>query len=270
MPGHTLGSIVVKYENYIFSGDSIGTGYIGVGALTAEEYIQSVQHLLDSMGAGKYIVYGGHTGECRGPMTEKYVTDLLLCARAMVANTIAGPPYWRSGESSTRKVSTVGGSSITYSISAVHRIVAALRGLRISPGTLYQGYEPQFALPAGAPATRSSGFAPLIGYYYAAVDGSVDSLTITPTVQDADYKSLTVNGAQVRSEATYNANLNPGKNRLAIAVTAADGATRTYPLFVVRNARCPPQTGGIFGRSALPTGVGVRFRYMVNNTALYE
>jgi glyoxylase-like metal-dependent hydrolase (beta-lactamase superfamily II) len=57
VPGHTLGSIVMKYGHYLFSGDSIGTGYIGVGAFSVEQYITFLQHLLDVMGEGKYVIF---------------------------------------------------------------------------------------------------------------------------------------------------------------------------------------------------------------------
>jgi glyoxylase-like metal-dependent hydrolase (beta-lactamase superfamily II)/predicted esterase len=240
VPGHTLGSIVMKYEHYLFSGDSIGTGYVGVGALSIEEYVQSLQHLLDRMGSGKYTIYGGHTGELTAPMTEKYVHDLLDCAKAVVNHAIAARTYWRSAELSTRKVSSVGGSSITYNINDARRITGGLRALRISRGILGQGYEPQF--PAfvdgtqGIRAPRYVGFAPYISYYYTTVDGTVSTLDITPTVRDADYKSMAVNGVAVRSGEAYQATLNAPRSRFAIIVTAADGATRTYTLDVIKNA----------------------------------
>jgi predicted peptidase/glyoxylase-like metal-dependent hydrolase (beta-lactamase superfamily II) len=232
VPGHTAGSIVMKYENYLFPGDSIGTGYIGVGALSAEQYIGSLQHLLDRMGPEHYDIYAGHTGEVTVPMTEKYVHDLMECARAMVAGTIAGPPYWRSGESALRRVSTVGNSSITYAFSAVHTTRAALRGLTISKGSLLSGYASNFADNSRAP-----GFSPVTQYYFARVDANVDTLAITPTVADADYKSLTVNGNAVKSGETYNTNLSEGENPFAITVTAADGTTRTYSVNVTKSAR---------------------------------
>jgi glyoxylase-like metal-dependent hydrolase (beta-lactamase superfamily II)/poly(3-hydroxybutyrate) depolymerase len=240
VPGHTLGSIIMKYENNIFSGDSIGTGYVGVGVLSIEEYIQSLQHLLDRMGAGHYAVYGAHTGELIAPMTEQYVHDLLDCARSVANHSIAAPIYWRSAELSTRKVSTVRRSSITYDINNVHPIKGALRALRISQGILGQGYEPQFpAFVEGAPGIRSpryTGFAAYISNYYTTVDGAVSALDITPTVRDAGYKSLAINGVAVDSGESYHATLNVGKNRLPIVVTASDGTTRTYTLDVIRNA----------------------------------
>jgi glyoxylase-like metal-dependent hydrolase (beta-lactamase superfamily II)/predicted esterase len=217
VPGHSLGCIVMLYDNYMFSGDSIGTGYVGVGAISVEQYIQSVQHLLDRMGNNKYSILGGHTGECRTPMTEPYVHELMSCARGLVDGSIVGPPYWRSGESSTRKVATVGGASITYDINNVRYIKGALRSLAISEGSLNP---PRFA----AHTT----------HYSASVDAKADAIAITPTVMAKDYKGLTINGAAVASGDAYKASLIKGENRFSITVTASDNATRTYTLTIAR------------------------------------
>ena len=232
VPGHTAGSIVVKYKQYLFTGDSIGTGYIGVGALSAEQYLGSLQHLLDRMGPGHYTIYAGHTGELTAPLHEQYIHDLVSVAHGMVAGTINMQPYWRSGESATRKVSTVNRSSITYSISAIHTLKAALRNIAINHGSLISGYASNFQDNSRAP-----GFSPAQQYYYVAVDANTDTLAITPTAAEADTKSLTVDGTAVRSGESYNAALKPGMNRISITVTANDGLTRTYTVDVKRNTR---------------------------------
>jgi hypothetical protein len=55
--------------------------------------------------------------------------------------------------------------------------------------------------------------------------GALRTAGFTPTVLDADYPSLTINGNSVRSGDAYDAILNAGANRSSIQVTAADGAT---------------------------------------------
>lgn len=238
--GHTFGSLVMKYENFLFSGDSIGTGYVGISVIALEEYLDSLHHLQDRMGSGKYIVYGAHTGEVTEQMTNQYVRDLVDCVTRVVKGTIASPTYWRSNEIATRRVSAVRGSAITYSFNDVHRIKGALRSLQISKGVLGQGYDPP--VPAyvevarGAATPRAVGFLAYISQYYTTVDANVDSLDITPTVRDLEFKGLTVNGASVRSGEAYRAMLNPGLNRFPIVVTAADGTTHTYSLLVTRKA----------------------------------
>jgi glyoxylase-like metal-dependent hydrolase (beta-lactamase superfamily II) len=238
--GHTFGSLVMKFENFLFSGDSVGTGYVGISVISLEEYLDSLHHLQQRMGNGKYIVYGAHTGEVTAPMTDQYVRDLVDCVTRVIKGAIASPTYWRSNDISTRKVSAVRGSAITYDINNVHRIKGALRSLQISKGVLTQGYVPP--VPAyvevarGVAASGPAGFLAYISQYYATVDAGVATLDITPTVRDLEFRGLTVSGAPVRSGEAYHATLSVGENRFPIVVTAADGTTRTYSLLVVRNA----------------------------------
>lgn len=223
VPGHTLGSIIMRYENMLFSGDTIGTGYVGVSRISIEDYVNSLQHLLNKMGKEHFIIYGGHTGELTAALNERYVQDLLTNAKAIVSDPGRGTPYWRSAELATRKVSTVGRSAITYYLYNIKRIKGALYWLDVSKGELRRGVR-----------WGDQGFLSHVSYYRTTVDNSVSSFDITPTVLDADYKSLTVNGNATKSGEPYTATLNNGNNRFAIVVTAADGATRTYTLDVVR------------------------------------
>ena len=213
--GHTFGSLVMKYENYLFSGDSIGTGYVGISVISLEEYLDSLHHLQERMGSGKYIVHGAHTGEVTTPLTDQYVRDMVECVTRVVKGTIAAPTYWRSNDIATRKVSAVRGSAITYNINDVHRIKGALRSLQISKGVLSQGYvppvPPYVEVARGPAAPGTSGFLAYISQYYTTVDASVDTLDITPTVRDLDFRGLTVNGAAVRSGEPYHATLSPAR-----------------------------------------------------------
>ena len=118
----------------------------------------------------------------RNDDSRQYVMQLMSCARGLVANTIAGPVYWRGGESSTRKVATVGEASITYQIPNVRLIKGALRGLGVSAGSL----NPAFFTASNA-------------FYAASVPENANAIAITPTVLAPDHKGMTINGVAVRS-----------------------------------------------------------------------
>ncbi len=215
VPGHSRGSIILRYENYLFTGDAIGTGYIGCGELSFEEYITSVEHLLKKMGDGKYTILAGHTGECRNPMTEEYVHDLLACARGLVDGSIPMVVYWRNA--GTRRVATYGDASITGDINNKRLIKGALFDLAISQGSLTPAFQRYLV------------------YYSARVGKDVTSIDIIPEVLAKDYKSMTINGKSTVSREPFKADLIKGDNRFSIAVTSADDVTRVYTMTVIRD-----------------------------------
>ncbi|MEM1119122.1 MAG: cadherin-like beta sandwich domain-containing protein, partial [Bacteroidota bacterium] len=97
---------------------------------------------------------------------------------------------------------------------------ADLNALTLSAGTL----NPTFA--SGTTA------------YTATVNNVPTSVTVTPTVADAN-ATVTVNGTAVTSGTASSAiNLNVGSNTLTIEVTAEDGTKKTYMLTVTRSATC--------------------------------
>jgi hypothetical protein len=167
-------------------------------------------------------------------MIEAYAHNLMNCAKAIVNNSVPAPPYWRGRDSSFRRVSTVGDASITYSFDNVYRIPGALRSLRISQGVMYPGFSPEFNRSRDTP-----GFSPAIVYYTSSADATMDTLEITPTVQDPRFKSLTINGSELPSGKAYRGTLKTGLNRFTITVTLSDGATRIYLLDVSKAAHQP-------------------------------
>jgi glyoxylase-like metal-dependent hydrolase (beta-lactamase superfamily II)/poly(3-hydroxybutyrate) depolymerase len=216
VPGHSRGSIILRYGKYLFSGDAIGTGYIGCGEISFEEYITSVEHLLAKMGNANYTILAGHTGECRKPMTETYVHDLLSCAKGLVNGSIPMVVYWRNA--GARRVATYGDASITGDINNKRRINGALFNLSISEGTI------------------TPSFARWLVYYNATVDENVNSFEITSEVLENDYKKLTVNGTTAVSKEPFKVNLEKGLNRFVISVTSAEGVEKTYTLTVKRGS----------------------------------
>jgi glyoxylase-like metal-dependent hydrolase (beta-lactamase superfamily II)/poly(3-hydroxybutyrate) depolymerase len=220
VPGHSWGSIVMWYENNLFSGDAIGSGdvWLGFSILSIEDYIQSVQHLLDKIGNNKLIILGGHSGEYRSPMNEEYLRQMLSCAKGLVDGSISGIPYRRTigGQMTIGNSATYGRATIVYNLNNIHTIKGALRSLTISKGNLNARY------------------APYLAYYSATVDENVTNVTITSTVLAGNYKSMTFNGNKIESGTPFEAGLNKGENRFLIAVTASDNTAKTYTLTITR------------------------------------
>lgn len=219
VPGHTLGSIVIKYENNVFTGDAIGSGDLWlIGSMPVENYIQSAQHLLDKIGNAKYNVWSGHTGEYRTPLTEEYLHNLITCAKGLVDGSIPSVPYWRTigGMKSLGYAGTYSNATIVHDISNIKSTKGALLNLEISDGTL----NPRFT------AYKV--------YYSASVGNDVKTMDISPTVLDKNYKDLTINGVGLISGKNYNATLNEGENKFSIKVITSDNFTRTYTLTVTK------------------------------------
>ena len=220
VPAHSWGSVVFWYENNLFSGDAIGSGdaWLGFSSMSIEDYIQSVQHLLDKIGNNKLNILGGHSGEYRSPMNEEYPRQVLSCAKGLVDGSIIGVPYRRTvgGQTTLGNAATYGRATIVYNLNNIHTIKGALRSLTISKGNL------------------SPRFAPYTAYYSATVDENVTNVTITSAVLAGKYESMKINGNEAESGAPFEASLNKGENRFLIAVTASDKKAKTYTLTITR------------------------------------
>ena len=220
VPGHTWGSIVLKYGNTLFTGDAIGSGGVWMfgSALSIEEYIQSVQYLLDKTGNNELTLLPGHTGENRSPVTDEYIRQMLASANGLVDGSIAGVPFCRTivGMATLGNVATVGQASIIYNLNNIHKIKGALRSLAISSGNL------------------TPRFAPYTAYYTASVDAGLTDVKITPAVLSDSYESMTINGDKITSGSDYNASLPKGENRFSIVIKSSDKTTRTYNLTIAK------------------------------------
>jgi hypothetical protein len=225
VPGHSWGSVVMRYENNLFTGDAIGSGdvWLGFSPLSVEDYIQSVQHLIDKTGNEKLNILGGHSGEYRSPLNEEYLQQMMLCAKGIADGSITGIPYRRTigGQATLGHAATYGRATIVYNLNNIHTIKGALRSISISKGTL------------------SPRFAPYTAYYTATVNEDVTSLTITPVVLAENYGSLKINGNAIDSGTPFEARLNKGENMFSIEVTASDKTTKIYTLTVTRSNSVP-------------------------------
>jgi hypothetical protein len=211
---------VFWYENNLFTGDAIGSGdvWLGGAVLSVEDYVQSVQHLLERIRNNKLSILGGHTGEYRSPMNEEYPRQMLACAKGLVDGSIIGVPYRRAmgGQLTIGNAATYGRATIVYNLNNIHTIKGALRSLAVNKGSL----NPRFA--------------PYVAFYSATVDEDVTSVIITPTVLAKDYDKVTINGNEVNSGNAYEARLIKGGNRFSIAVTASGKTAKTYTLTITR------------------------------------
>ena len=220
VPGHTWGSIVLKYGNTLFTGDAIGSGGVWLfgSALSIEQYIQSVQHLLDKTGNTKLSLLPGHTGENRSPLTDQYIRQMMTCAKGLVDNSITGTPFCRtfSGMVTLGNIATIGQASVIYNLNNIHTIKGALRNLTISQGNL----NPRFA--------------PYSAYYTSSVSADIKTVTISPAVLVRGFDHVTINGHALDKANDYEANLTRGENRFSIAVTSSDNRVKIYTLTITR------------------------------------
>ena len=94
-----------------------------------------------------------------------------------------------------------------------------------------------------SPGTLSPGFTSANTTYVVNVDNSVNSVTVTPTVNQAN-AAVTVNGYPVTSgSASGGINLNVGTNTITVLVTAQDGNTKiTYTISVTEAAAATTTT----------------------------
>jgi glyoxylase-like metal-dependent hydrolase (beta-lactamase superfamily II)/predicted esterase len=219
VPGHTFGSVVYLYEKNLYTGDAIGTGdaWLGFSAMSIDEYIPSVEHLLDRVGARELHVLGGHTGECREPFTVEYVRQVLACAKGIVAGTLPRTPYRRTvgGQATLGFAATVGRATIVHDLNNVRATKGALRSLSLGTGRL------------------DFPFRPYRFFYKAVLDVDVAKETIAPVALARETATVTVNGAPVSSGGSYEASLQQGANVFTIVVSAA-GGTGTYELTIDR------------------------------------
>jgi LEA14-like dessication related protein len=105
----------------------------------------------------------------------------------------------------------------TYTLTVTRAGKYTLSGLTLSRGSL----NPAFSLTG----------------YTSLVDGSVDNITVTPTVSDSS-ATVTVNGITVPSGSPSSPiHLNPGSNSIIVLVKAPDGTEKRYVVNLVRDVK---------------------------------
>ncbi|WP_423909595.1 BspA family leucine-rich repeat surface protein [Candidatus Spongiihabitans sp.] len=157
-------------------------------------------------------VYALAAGDGDSGNNKFTLTDAALSAKA---GTAAGDYSVRIGASG---VNFGAANAVMVDVTVGAAADAALSGLMLSAGDILS--------PAFASDTIS---------YTASVGNAVDSITVTPTLNDAN-ASVTVNGAAVVSGAASGAiSLAVGETEIKVVVTAEDTTTeRTYTVAVTR------------------------------------
>lgn len=145
-------------------------------------------------------------------------------------------------------VSESGTSSRTYTIRLVRAGLTgnnSLQGLALSPGTLVPDFDPN-TLP-----------------YTVTVANNVDSVTVTPTVQDAN-ATMTVNGQAATSGQARTIALNgPGQNTtITVTVTGQNGNPKTYFIAVSRGVS---NNSNLQGLAVSPGSLSPSFRASTTN-----
>lgn len=169
------------------------------------------------------------------PTVHNAAATVAVNGNAVTSGNASGSINLNVGANTVAIVGTAqDGSTIktyTLTVTRSQSSDATLSGLTLSQGSL---------APAFASATTA---------YAATLSNGVASVTLTPTVTDAN-ATVTVNGATVASgQASGALDLNVGSNTLTTQVTAQDGTTKTYTATLTRLAasNVTAASGNIWG-----------------------
>lgn len=98
VPGHTPGSIVFFYKDYIFTGDAIGSGDLFLLTTAFDEYRPHLDHFMAEIllrnGETEYEILTGHKENLR-PFTLDYVRHMLILVRDVISGKIETGIYTR-------------------------------------------------------------------------------------------------------------------------------------------------------------------------------
>ena len=126
VPGHTQGSVVFFYGNdYIFTGDAIGSGDVWMTATSVEEYLPYVQRFADEVNTreaagASFTIYTGHA-ENYAPFTSEYLNNMAECAEGTVNGTITPGIYTRRNGS----YATVDNANIYFNDATTNAVMNA-------------------------------------------------------------------------------------------------------------------------------------------------
>lgn len=115
-PDHSEGSVCFFMDNIMFSGDSIGSGYLWLPYTYIDHFVPIAQHVVDEMEArGADTICSGHF-ENYETFHLQYAKDILACAQGIVSESIPWCIYTRQ----VGPYATVGSGNIYFNIRQVH------------------------------------------------------------------------------------------------------------------------------------------------------
>lgn len=98
VPGHTPGSVVFFYKDYIFTGDAIGSGDLFLFTTTFDEYRPYIDHFMAEIllrnADTEYEILTGHNENLR-PFTVDYIRHMMILVRDVVSGKIETGFYTR-------------------------------------------------------------------------------------------------------------------------------------------------------------------------------
>lgn len=114
-PAHTAGSLCFFWNDVVFTGDSIGSGYLWLFSYV-DEILPSVQHLIDEMESrGVETIYSGHY-ENYETFTIDYAKDIQACAQGICDGSIPYHIYTRR----VGAVATVNSGNIFFDLDMIN------------------------------------------------------------------------------------------------------------------------------------------------------
>jgi glyoxylase-like metal-dependent hydrolase (beta-lactamase superfamily II) len=234
VPGHTLGSTIYldRADGIAVTGDAISSGsmvYMFGGNCTAlDQYAESLKHLQTKVkDVPNLALLVGHAYQERTPLTGDAGHQLIDNMLAVSEKVLAGETEGKLTE-----------SVAAYGKSELREANYELAGLWYNPKNIHTA---PAALGLLDLKTKSGDFliwkavfASLLTSYTATMPDKSTTVEVTPTAYWPNYKSISVNGAAVKSGETKAVELTSGDNKIDIVVTGNDGSAQTYSVAIQR------------------------------------
>ena len=234
MPGHTIGSTIYldRADGIAVTGDAISSGsmvYMFGGNCTAlDQYLEGLKHLESKISdVPNLTLLVGHSYQERTPLTgtvgKQMIADMRTAAEKVLAGQIEGKQVFnmQGGLKIELREANVDHAGLWYNPKNMRTASAALGLLDVKSAN-------------GTFLVWKAVFASGLTNYTVTMPDQSTTVIVTPTAYWPNYKSITVNGAEVKSGAPHTVALTQGASQIAIAVTGNDGASETYTLQIQR------------------------------------